>query len=54
MKTRNLFEIKARETYAEVVELSLRDNASSYFQEISREYQEGFWKVYYHLPMRVA
>ena len=49
MKTRNLLEIKARETYAEVVELSLRGNASSYFQEISREYQEGLWKVYYDL-----
>jgi len=49
MKIRNLLENKARETYAEVVELSLRDNASSYFQEISREYHQGLWKVYYDL-----
>ncbi len=49
MIDRSLLEIKAREAYAEVVELSLQDNAPPYFQKISGEYHQGSWKVYYEL-----
>lgn len=49
MIDRSLFEIKAREAYGEVVELSSRNNAPPYFQKISREYHQGSWKVYYEL-----
>jgi len=49
MNPRRLLEIKASEAYAEVAELSLRNNASPYFQSISREYGQGRWKVYYEL-----
>jgi len=43
------FEIKANQAYADIVELSLRNNASPYFDKISREYHQGRWKIYYEL-----
>jgi len=54
MINRGLLEINANESYAKVVELSLQHNAPPYFQSISRDYQQGQWKVYYELLRAVG